>query len=219
MVIRMALDATLPIAEHELSAAFDHRMQRFAAHQFLEALHLRLFHADVVKIPGEPAVAEPRVVDEHIARRVRRIRTVFEIVDAAVQQQHALAVIRLGVKYDGGECIVLIVENQRAVRRAIERFGQRPRRQIGIEHHQRQPRGVDEQHHHDHGAHDLAAPRRDRADQKADARQQQRRSQIRERRHASDRPCVRATACTARDAASARAKYRRARADSTPATG
>ncbi len=79
----------------------------------------------------------------------------------------------------------MMIDDQLPGGRPIQRFRQRPRRQIRIERHHRQPRGLEKQRGHQRRREkcplSVEEHRADGAEEQRDRRNEQRRSQVRER--------------------------------------
>src|SRR5262249_22719057 len=94
------------VRQQELAAAFPDHLERGLRDQLLDAGQGRPLHEQIVALILAPQSRKIRVVDEY-PRSVRRIRSIFQIGLAAVQQQ-SLAV---RVKEYRRESIVSIIFN------------------------------------------------------------------------------------------------------------
>ena len=187
------------VGKHVLSAAFGHHVQLLASYIVLQAWQRRVPGHKIISAGTGPKFLKFRVIDKNV-RRAWRIRSVRQVQNAAVQQQRRL----VGVEEYRRIRVVMLVDDQLAFRRIQNRLSQRPRRQIGIEGHQRHPRRLEEQHHHQRGAHERPLGSRaegaDRADRRTQSPPAAAAFADTRTTAASGLPCVPATGCKQTDA-------------------
>src|ERR1017187_119493 len=134
------------IGEQIFSTAELFHVKQIPARDLLQPLGLGSLYHQVVPGLAVPYPPKSRVVDKHVLRCVRRVRSVVQIVHPPVQQ--ICPPVR--VEENRRERVILVVHNQLDRRRRQQRFRQRPRRHVRVEYHQRHPRRVEKQHHHRH---------------------------------------------------------------------
>ena len=118
-------------------------MDLIAANQRLKARLRRRVRDDVAATLGQPEIFPLLVIDEHI-RRTGSVRTVDQVIETAVQQQRST----VGVEKYRRKSVVMMIDDERAPGRLQQRIGQGTGRHVGIEHHQREPRGLKKNHGH-----------------------------------------------------------------------
>src|ERR1700690_3160100 len=128
-------------------------MQIFRAHKFFKACERSLFSKEVVARGRHPIICELGIVNEDVGRTWSE-GAILQILFTAVQEQCVAACI----KKDGGKWVVMALRNQRTLRSFQQSVDERARRKIGIEHDEREARGVKEQDHHQSGSDDGPLP-------------------------------------------------------------
>src|SRR5258708_706886 len=118
----------------------------FQSHRRAQRLEARLVRDQIETRCSTPQTGELSVVDKD-ARRIRRIRAVFQVVAAAIEQQCGA----ICIEEDGRIRVVLSINDELAGRRVLQRLRQRTRRKIWIEYHERAAAGMTEQYHHGGG--------------------------------------------------------------------
>src|SRR5882672_9178513 len=113
-----SLFTTFAIAEQELSAALQHNLQPILSYQLLEPRQGRPGSHQVAAFGPGPQPRETGVVEEDI-RSARRVRSVHQVVHAAVQQQR----VAIGVVEDRRKSVILIVDHQFSWRRGVQSLG------------------------------------------------------------------------------------------------
>ena len=111
-----------------------------------DAIYPLLGCYQVISIPACPQGFEFRIVQKHCGSAWCG-RTIFQIVELAVQKQRVL----IRVENNGRECVVMMIDDELSRRRGKERVRERSRRKVSIKDYEHQPGCVKEQNHHQTG--------------------------------------------------------------------
>src|SRR5260370_39404669 len=115
----------------------------FQSHRRAQRLEARLVRDQIETRCSTPQTGELSVVDKD-ARRIRRIRAVFQVVAAAIEQQCGA----ICIEEDGRISVVLSINDELSGSRVLQGLRQGTGREIWVEYDKRATAGVTKQHHH-----------------------------------------------------------------------
>ena len=131
------------IREQDFAAALGDYVEVRGTHESLQAGEAGLGADQIEALLGRPQSCEFCVVNENVGG-TGGVRTVFEIQDAAVQEERGA----IGVEEDRRCRVVVALDDQSAFGQFQQHIGNWARRKIGIEHDHSHASCVEKQNHH-----------------------------------------------------------------------
>src|SRR6266852_3817686 len=131
------------IGQQHFAAACGDDLKISPAKQIVEPRQLVGLCNEVIALWLKPKFFQPAIVDKHVRHTWRR-RSIFQIVELAVQEQRVL----IRVENEGRKCVVVVINDEFSRGRRTEGLRERTRREVRIEDDEREPGGVKKQNHH-----------------------------------------------------------------------
>jgi len=164
------------VGQENFAPAFRHGVEAGRPDEIVVTGQSGLECEQVIALGLRPKVSELRIVDKYLGR-ARLVGTIFQ-AQAAVQ--HQASAVR--IEEHRGKGVVMMVRDEFARRRLLNRDGQRTRAQVRIEDNHRQTSRVEKQDHHQCGGQKRAlagatkSPRR--TGEKRDSGKKQRQAKV-----------------------------------------